>query len=213
MSFIYLISNDINDKKYVGKTNLTIEERFKSHLSDSKKRICEIRPLYRAINKYGVEHFNIEKLEECSPEEASEREMYWIEKLGTYHYGYNATRGGDGKNFFDYEKIFQQYLLSGTLKETASICGCSIDTVQNVVRQHGVDAQENTIRLTKERLGKPVKMLPEGQVFSTLNDAARYLQQTKESSAKEIRGIAKHIREAADKKRAKAYNHEWKWAI
>jgi hypothetical protein len=29
MSFIYKITNDINDKIYIGKTNLLIEERFK----------------------------------------------------------------------------------------------------------------------------------------------------------------------------------------
>jgi len=42
-------------------------------------------------------------LEECLPEESSDREVYWIEKLDTYHNGYNATYGGDGKNYINYE--------------------------------------------------------------------------------------------------------------
>ena len=29
MSYIYKITNDINDKVYIGKTNLSIQERFK----------------------------------------------------------------------------------------------------------------------------------------------------------------------------------------
>lgn len=35
MGFIYKISNDINDKVYIGKTNFTIEDRWKEHLHDS----------------------------------------------------------------------------------------------------------------------------------------------------------------------------------
>lgn len=50
------------------------------------------------MNKYGIEHFHIEQLEECSAENSAEREEYWIAKLNTYgHTGYNATRGGDSK--------------------------------------------------------------------------------------------------------------------
>lgn len=37
MSYIYVITNNINGKQYVGKTNLTIDQRFKQHLKDSNK--------------------------------------------------------------------------------------------------------------------------------------------------------------------------------
>ena len=35
MGYIYLITNMINSKKYIGKTSLTIDERFKEHCKDS----------------------------------------------------------------------------------------------------------------------------------------------------------------------------------
>lgn len=77
MAFIYVITNQINGKQYVGKTNLSsIEERFKEHKSDFKKRRCEKRPLYKAMNKYGVENFIIEQLEECPANDSSKREEY-----------------------------------------------------------------------------------------------------------------------------------------
>lgn len=105
MSFIYAITNDVNGKQYVGKTNhQTIEERFKEHIKDSKKEHCEKRPLYDAMRKYGIEHFHIKELEECSCEEASNKEIYWIGRLDTYNNGYNATLGGDSKKYYDYKK-------------------------------------------------------------------------------------------------------------
>ena len=101
MSFIYVITNKINNKQYVGKTTDTIEHRWKRHLIDSKKRTCEKRPLYNAINKYGFENFTINILEECSINDLSDKEQYWINKLDTYKNGYNATQGGDGKILYD----------------------------------------------------------------------------------------------------------------
>lgn len=66
MGYIYLITNKINNKKYVGKTTKSIKERWEEHLKDSKKEKCEIRPLYRAIRKYGIENFTIEEIEKCN---------------------------------------------------------------------------------------------------------------------------------------------------
>lgn len=37
MAFIYVITNDVNGKQYVGKTNFSLERRFREHISDSKK--------------------------------------------------------------------------------------------------------------------------------------------------------------------------------
>jgi group I intron endonuclease len=98
---IYKITNDINDKVYVGKTLLSIEKRFKEHKQDCQKTRYEKRPLYNAMNKYGVEHFQISLIEECPIEILSEREKYWIKELNTYHNGYNATLGGDGTQYID----------------------------------------------------------------------------------------------------------------
>ena len=75
MSYIYKIVNKINNKIYIGKTNLSsIEERFKEHCYEYNKFHSEKRPLYSAMKKYGIENFQIYLLEECSSEKASERE-------------------------------------------------------------------------------------------------------------------------------------------
>ena len=44
MAYIYLITNTINNKVYVGKTELSIGKRFQEHIHDSKKERCKNRP-------------------------------------------------------------------------------------------------------------------------------------------------------------------------
>lgn len=107
MAYIYQITNEINGKIYVGKTNFSIEKRFKEHCRDAFKERNEKRPLYAAIQKYGIENFSVKLLEETDNPE--ERERFWIEKLGSFKYGYNATLGGDGKRYLDYDLIVATY--------------------------------------------------------------------------------------------------------
>ena len=90
---IYLITNTVNDKKYVGQTRRQLNKRWLHHITES--RSFSDRPLYRAINKYGIDNFKIRILEECSTNLLDERETYWIDFLETYRYGYNATTGGE----------------------------------------------------------------------------------------------------------------------
>lgn len=139
MAFIYVITNNVNGKQYVGKTNGTIEKRFKEHIKDSKKRRCEKRPLYSAMNKYGIEHFSIAILEECSAEESADREIYWIDKLCTYgHNGYNATKGGDSKKYYNYREIVDKYKELRNEHKTALFFGCSDDTVRIACKQYNI---------------------------------------------------------------------------
>ena len=76
MSYIYVITNDINNKQYVGKTNFSIDKRFQEHINDSKRTRYEKRPLYNAMNKYGIEHFSVKELEKCNESIVNEREQY-----------------------------------------------------------------------------------------------------------------------------------------
>ena len=143
MAYIYKITNDINNKVYVGKTeHVNPETRWKEHLQDYKKRKCEKRPLYSAMNKYGTEHFHFEVIEETDCPE--ERERYWIEKLRTYVgfedcNGYNATLGGDGKGYLnldEYEVIrYHTEEANYAIGKTASYFNVDRSTIKNILKK------------------------------------------------------------------------------
>ena len=144
MGYIYCITNLINEKKYVGKTTYSITKRFQEHCRDFKKERCERRPLYDAMNKYGIENFVVKELIECPNDELDSYEKMYIEKLQTYgRNGYNATKGGDGSILFDYDKIIKTYALGGTMTECAAKMHCSVDTVKKVLTINNIPIRHN----------------------------------------------------------------------
>lgn len=95
MGYIYKITNKLNNKIYIGKTERDVQTRWKEHVRHST--IYPNIPLYRAILKYGEENFIIEIIEECSSQNIDNREIHWINYYNTYHgQGYNCTGGGEG---------------------------------------------------------------------------------------------------------------------
>ena len=88
MGEIYLITCQVNNKKYVGQVTKTKNrnylKRWKEHLDEAK-----YNPdfgsiiLNRAINKYGSQNFKTEVLEECSIDRLDELETSYIKNLNT----------------------------------------------------------------------------------------------------------------------------------
>lgn len=57
--FIYKITNNLNNKIYIGQTSRTIAERFLEHINAANKGTLNTH-LCRAMRKYGVENFKVE---------------------------------------------------------------------------------------------------------------------------------------------------------
>ena len=96
MSLIYSITNNINNKKYVGKTSRTLKERINEHRLIASSNSKNKGAIHHAISKYGIDNFSIKCIEECDTVRENQREMYWIKMLNTYGAGYNLTVGGEG---------------------------------------------------------------------------------------------------------------------
>lgn len=213
MAYIYQITNDINGKIYIGKTEFSIEKRFKEHCVDAFKDRNEKRPLYAAMRKYGVEHFHIELIEETDNSE--EREVFWIENKRSFKNGYNATIGGDGKKYIDYDLIISTYKEVKNAVHVAEMFGIHPDSVYNILKANNISSlysSENSPN--KELQGKICGMFSMNdellKSFSTIKDAARYIIQ--ENISKDtIKGISSHISQVCNGKRKSAYGYHWKF--
>lgn len=87
---VYMIINLCNDKRYIGITTRTIEERFEEHCKADSY-------IGRAIRKYGRENFFISIIDTADDkEELFELERKYIKLYETFKNGYNLTIGGDG---------------------------------------------------------------------------------------------------------------------
>lgn len=215
-SRIYKITNLINNKIYIGKTTLTIEQRFKQHCDDSIRSIAENRRLYRAMNKYGKENFFIELIEECDSSIDSEREIYWINKFNSYHDGYNATLGGDGRNTFDYNEIEKLLRLNKTTKEIVEIMNCSVDTVYKVaknckIRLDGKSLLKQEMIASRVRVDQYDKNMNYIQTFRSYSEAEQWLFDNNIIKKKQS-GVRAHIGEVCKGARKSAYGYIWRKA-
>lgn len=212
MAYIYQIINDINNKIYIGKTEFSIDKRFKEHCSDAFKERNEKRPLYSAMRKYGIEHFHIELIEETDfPEE---REKYWIEQKQSFKNGYNATLGGDGKKYLDYDLIIASYKEIKSIKDTAISLGISSDSVSNILRANNISIITSS-EVIQKKYGKVVNMYDLQntflKTFPSVNAAAKYMVENNLTGCK-MTTIKQHITEVCMGKRKTAAKFKWKYS-
>lgn len=105
---LYLITNDINNKKYVGQTlqSKGYKKRFKEHINTALKAKTHLSCLHKAIIKYGANNFSVKLLLHDIPQSHIDfYECLWIKKLNTYYgnnCGYNMTYGGNGVKGYHY---------------------------------------------------------------------------------------------------------------
>ena len=165
------------------------------------------------MRKYGIEHFHLSLLEET--DNPNERECYWIELLGSFKNGYNATVGGDGKKYLDYDLIISTYNEVKNCKEVARILNISVDSVYKILHQksiHIITCQEVNKLLLQKIVGmydlKTKQLL---KSFASLKDASKYLVDNNITKAKDLRGITSHITHVCTNKRKSAYGYFWKY--
>lgn len=205
MPYIYKITNLLNGKLYIGKTLGSIEGRWKEHCTDSQRERCEKRPLYSAMNKYGIENFKIEEVEFCCEEVVNEREKYWIQYYGSFINGYNATIGGDGKARANYDLFLSLFKEGNNIKQISKITGFGVDTVSLGLSLRQITSEEKTTQgRVACRNGVAKLDLKTGEiieVFPSITEGCR-------SVGKKQSG---HIASVCKGKRKSAYGYGWKY--
>lgn len=94
MGYIYLVTNRLTGKQYVGQTlHEDIETRWNQH-----RRVCENmlgRHIAAAYKKYGIENFKFQIICICFDEACNDLESFYIKKFNTLApNGYNLREGG-----------------------------------------------------------------------------------------------------------------------
>lgn len=101
---IYMATNTVNCKSYIGKTTKVLSKRIYAHKWSSvkgEKHNVYKSKFYNAIRKYGIESFVWEVLDIANNiEELNEKEKYYIDKFKTIENGYNISPGGNGGDSF-----------------------------------------------------------------------------------------------------------------
>lgn len=94
---IYIISNSVNEKMYVGQTKRTIAERWRGHVNDANRGYTSL--FSNAIRAHGETSFTPQEvLIVETKQEADDAERRWIFLSMSYdrRFGYNCTFGGEG---------------------------------------------------------------------------------------------------------------------
>jgi group I intron endonuclease len=94
---IYLITDEVHGKKYVGQTVQEIERRWEYHIEQANSGyIKSEESLHAAIRKYGQGSFSIEIIDKgIAIKDLGSKEREWIKRLNTLvPNGYNISTGG-----------------------------------------------------------------------------------------------------------------------
>lgn len=154
---VYVVTNKINGKRYVGQTSQSLIKRWKRHQYLLPHRRSSY--LYNAIQKYGVDNFEIKPLIIVACK--SEMDYYEIELIRVWNlrnpqFGYNLTDGGGGMLGFRLSEDTKRRMSEHVKSEDhcKNISKSKIGNMSRLGLKHSED--------TKKRMSEVAK----GRVFS-----------------------------------------------
>ncbi len=189
---VYIHTNRLNGKRYVGITARDPKKRWKSGYG-----YVDNKHFYDAIKKYGWDNFDHEIFaDRLTEDEACNMEKILIDKLETMDYekGYNMHKGGGipprrSKDDPDYE----YRPMSETQKKKLSMI------------HKGMKASEETKKKMSDAhmnlLGQPILCVETGIVYPSIAEAGRAIGRSRADSSigQVIRGLQQ-----------RAYGYHWK---
>lgn len=217
MTNIYIITNKINGKQYVGKTKHSIQYRFEGHCSDPSNHTY----IDSAIRAYGKENFDVELICTCEDTEWKYWETYYIKEFHTHwtEGGYNLSMGGDHNPMEDSE-VRRRHLIACQSAEHREK-----QRKASTGKRHTLESRQKMSRIQKEVYANPelrrkvklhqptvisVGMLDEHdniiQVFDSLTDVCRYFQKDPGNTSA-LHGVVDKYNKNG--KRAKFWGHAW----
>lgn len=157
LGLIYIITNSINDKVYIGQTIQTLKKRWQGHCRKAFSKNEADMKIKRAIYKYGKEFFFIKELERCNVEELDEREIYYISLYNSYYTGYNSTKGGKSEakplklDAEQQDSCIELYKFGFSLREIAKEFSVDKATIKHILEINNISVRTSrTYKLSSE---------------------------------------------------------------
>ena len=202
--YIYLVTNILNGKKYVGKTSSTPEQRFKEHVRDSYKDNKRYNSAFhKAIRLYGPDYFNVITLEKCDIKSLDSRETYWIKYYNTYKDGYNSTLGGEGAIIYDIpskEELIRAIKSSKNVEDLRKKFGVYKYTLNNWLAHYSIDL-DNFSNIKKRRKVEVGCIIDNSEFeFESLSSAGIFCMENKLTDCKNPGRIGYNIKRAIERK-------------
>ena len=188
MGYIYKITNLTNNLAYIGQTVRPYKERWADHKRDRLKEPYCNWPLYRMLNKVGLENTKWEIIEEVPNEQLNDREQYWIAYYDTKNNGYNCTYGGQNGTKYDYQEVLEYWLneANKNFTKTAEYFNTDKSYISKIIKSMGYEDRtwkeinQSDHDSTKRKVNQID--LQTGKVLNTFNsiaDAGRFMGDVK----------------------------------
>ena len=147
--------------------------------------------------------FPFELVEETNIPE--EKEIYWIKYYNSFENGYNATLGGDGKHYADYDLIYSFFQKGLNNKEISEITGYDFRTIQASLNRNNVSIEERQKRGHEHAYKKVAMINPKTnqiiQIFPSMAEAVKEVGEANSS----------HIAAVCQGKRKTCRGFSWKY--
>lgn len=184
--FIYKITNNLNNKVYIGQTIQKPIERFYQHCAKKCDKYILNMVIHKAIFKYGKDNFTFEVIEEVPKQQLNEREEYWIKYYNSYTDGYNSTKGGQKGNKpfknIDNKVIIEQYQQGKSLRTIGKMFNIDKATVKSILIRNNIKLRTTrTYKLSQEDRANIILDIKQGlsrnTIVSKWNISKSYLSQ------------------------------------
>lgn len=169
---LYLVTNTVNSKEYVGITIGTIDKRLRSHFAAARRG--KKSSLYNAIRKYGEDAFKIHLIrsDAKSFDELQNQEITEIANRSSIKMGYNTAIGGalgtakeitiDGKRFPSRSQAAEYY-------------GIDFYVFNMRINRLKWSPEESAGLVEKNWLAKEIPVVISGIQYISLSEAAKAL--------------------------------------
>jgi group I intron endonuclease len=164
---IYLITNNVNGKVYVGQS-INIERRYSEHLRSGQPEKYSLKnkrdintPIHLAMQKYGISNFSLSILEECLKEELDDKERFWIHYYDSTNKekGYNIGLGGQ-----------ESFALKGENHSQAKLNQKEVNEIKKLLKETDLTLTEINDKfpfVSKSTLS----MINQGKIWSEENES------------------------------------------